>query len=111
MLIEGAKKRKLGEQFKSGILCEGDWPLTYDGPKEVAKLKADRQFRDIRGVRVNNSRVMRCRPIFVRWALKFAVNFLPDVVNEEQIAEAIRTAGRIVGLCDHTPKYGRFVVA
>lgn len=111
MIVSGAKKRKLGTQFKSGILIDEDPLLQFDGPKDIEKLWNDGSFTDTRPVRIQKNAVMRCRPIFKQWGLTFTVNYLPSVVNKDQIQEALETAGIVAGLCDHRPKYGRFVLA
>ena len=110
MMVEGAKKQRLGEQSKAAIICDGSWVLAHEGPKDLGKLSADTRFRDIRKVRIQANSVMRCRPIFPAWSLKFTLHFLPDLLNKSQVDEILETCGRIVGLCDFTPKYGRFEV-
>jgi hypothetical protein len=109
-MVEGAKKSKLGEVAKAAILCDSEPLIEYDGPKDLAKLKADLRFRDVRGTRVQNGRVMRCRPIFVPWGLSFTLEYLPDMLNESQVVDILATVGRIIGIGDFTPKYGRFTV-
>lgn len=110
MIVSGAKKSKLGVQFKSGVLIDGDFPLLYDGPTDLEKLFNDGRFVDSRNVRVQKNAVVRCRPIFKQWAIKFTVNYLPSVVNPSQIKETLVTAGLVCGFCDYRPKYGRFAV-
>ncbi len=110
MMIEAGKDQKMGEPFKAGVLCDGEWPIIYDGPKTIEALWESGNFIDVRGVRVQTSRVMRTRPIFRSWELKFKIDYLPDVLNESQVREAVVTAGRKKGLCDYTPKFGRFEV-
>jgi hypothetical protein len=110
LLVEGARKSRLGQQFSAGVLCLDSWPLIYDGPKTIKKLKDNAKFRDTRKASVNSSSVMRTRPIFETWSLKFEVMYLPSVVDHDQIIKALVTAGRLVGLCDYKPKYGRFRV-
>ena len=109
-MVEGAKKQKMGDAAKAGILIEDDFLIEYDGPKDLEKLKADKRFRDIRGTRVQNGRVMRCRPIFIPWGLSFTLHYLPEMMNESQVVEILATVGRIIGIGDFTPKYGRFSV-
>jgi hypothetical protein len=111
MFVDGAKKSKRGTQAKSGIFCDGSWPLIYDGPKDVDKLAADPKFRDTRGVGVQQSRVMRTRPIFRNWKLDFVMSYDPAQFNQSDISEILTTAGANVGLCDYTPKFGRFMLA
>lgn len=110
-LIEGGSKNKLGPKFKAGLLCDGAWPLEYDGPKDFERLKADPRFRDRRGICVNRgSRTMRTRPIFIPWSLSFTLQYLPDLLNEAQVLKALEIVGQIIGIGDFTPKYGRFEV-
>jgi hypothetical protein len=111
ILVEGAKKRKLGKSFKSAVFTDaGEYPLSYDGPRTIAGLWADPKFRDVQGVRVGQARVMRCRPLFKRWALTFSVLLQPSELNPADVTEALEEAGRSVGLCDYRPRYGRFTV-
>jgi hypothetical protein len=108
MLVAAAKKNKLGQQFKAGLICDGNWPLIYDGPKDIGALMHNPDFRDMRMVVISRARVMRTRPIFHRWGLKFAVHYLADVLNESQVLDAVQVAGRLIGLSEYRPKFGRF---
>ncbi len=110
-MVEAAKKLRLGKQAKAGIYCDGDWVLEYDGPKDVEALFRDGRFRDSRGVRVQQSRVQRTRPIFRSWALTFTLHYDAALLNREQVDEMLRIAGPQIGLCDFRPKFGRFRVA
>lgn len=110
MLVAAAKKNKKGKLFTAGVVCDGHWPLIYDGPKDIDKLWKDENFRDARLVKIKMARIVRTRPHFVPWGLKFTVSFLPSVLNRADVEEAIQIAGQIIGLCDHRPKFGRFEV-
>jgi hypothetical protein len=48
--------------------------------------------------------------MFRQWELDFTVHYLPDILNDAQVREAMVTAGRIIGLGDYRPKFGRFDV-
>lgn len=115
LFIGGAKKQKLGMQFKAGMFSDngnngGNWKLLYDGPKSTDELWAMPSFRDIRKVSVNNNSVMRCRPIFHDWRLKFCVQFDPNMIDQKQIDETLQIAGFYCGLAEYTPKFGRFTI-
>jgi len=110
MLIEAARKRRLGKDFQAGVFCDGEYPFEYTGPKDITKLSQDANFRDFRAVSVNAGKVMRCRPIFREWSVSFVLTYMPDVVNLSQLREVLSVAGKIIGLCDYTPKHGRFNV-
>src|SRR5688572_8352761 len=47
-LVDGAKKSKLGEQFKAAVMIVDNWPLLYSGPRAVEELWAHGGFRDTR---------------------------------------------------------------
>ena len=107
-LVNGAKKNKLGTQLKSALLVLSESPLIYDGVKVPEDMWEAGIFTDIRTVKIQRSAIMRSRPIFCNWELKFTVEYLPSVLNVDQIEESARVAGQIVGICDHRPVYGRF---
>lgn len=109
-LIAGAKKFKLGVQAKAGMMLSGSFPLKFKGSKPIAALFEDASFFDVRRVKVQQSAIMRTRPIFREWELDFTINFLPDVLNLSQLFDIVQATGNLVGLCDYRPKYGRFEV-
>jgi hypothetical protein len=110
MIVEGSKKSRGGKLAKSGIIVEGDWPLIYDGPRDADSLWGDKRFVSVASARVQSARVMRTRPKFPEWALKFEATYLPQVVSLESVKEWIEAAGLLCGLGDWKPRYGRFVV-
>jgi hypothetical protein len=111
MLVDAAKKKRMGKEFTSAIICDGVWEIEFDGPRDLEQLFKTPAFVDRRKVKVQNSSVMRTRPIFHKWALKFGVHFLPSVVNEESVKEVVGIAGQLIGLGDYRPRYGRFNLA
>lgn len=112
MLINGAKKNKLGTQFKAGIVVTDNPLLNFNGAHLTIKdLWDDGNYTDMRAVRIQKNAIMRCRPIFSEWSLNFKVNYMPDTVEESQIRHAAEIGGLVVGICDYRPRYGRFSVA
>jgi hypothetical protein len=109
-LIRAAKKSRQGLAAGTGLLCDGNWPLEYEGPRTFKALAADYNFRDRRRVTVNQSGIMRCRPIFRAWSLRFVVHYLPDTLNETDVITFVTVAGRAIGFLEHRPKYGRFEI-
>lgn len=108
MLKNAAKAQKLGKVFDSSVFCEEDFPLIYKGPKKPEKLWEAGTFRDVQGVVVDRKRIMRTRPRFDEWALDIEIAYLEEMVNEQNVVEATRRAGMVVGLGDCRPRYGRF---
>ena len=110
LFIGGAKKLKMGPMAKSGFLCEGLWPIIHGGPKHYKQIMEDMNYIDARGVRVQSSRVIRTRPIFRDWALKFEVWFNAEIIDVSTVRQIFDICGEQIGLSDFRPKYGRFVV-
>ena len=114
MIVEGAKISKGGKDVKRAVtILEDRAPLRYEGPRDLEGLYGDGcgPFVDTRGVRNQAQRVMRCRPIFMHWALTFTASFNTTVIkNAETLARFVTDAGDLVGLGDYRPKFGRFSV-
>lgn len=110
MLNSAARTRKEGKICTEAVICDGNFPLIYDGPKTVEKLWAHGGFQFRVPVGVGQARVMRTRPLFPQWGLKFRLSFLPDVSNRHTVEEWIEIGGRRIGLSEWAPKYGRFEV-
>lgn len=107
---DGAKKSKLGKAFKSAVFVNDDAKLDIGTKKKAAELWGDDQYRDVRGVRVGQSRVMRTRPIFNQWKCSFTVYFDDQQVDLSQVERAIEDAGTKAGLGDFRPRFGRFEI-
>jgi hypothetical protein len=110
-IVGGAQKARLGKQAKAGVLVTEAGTLDYKGPKDVNTLMADSRFVIRKQARVQASRIMRTRPMFRDWQCTFTIEFDPEVMNWEQVFEALIQAGRYVGLGDWRPEHGRFEVA
>jgi hypothetical protein len=110
MFKAAAKKIKKGQQAKCGVMSDGNWPILYDGPKDPEKLWLNKNFVDKRGVVINRVRVMRTHPIFKAWGLEFDITFDDEVLDAEDVDQIVDIAGRLIGLLDYRPKFGRFVV-
>lgn len=111
-LKEGARKLKRGKDIASSVFSlEAFYPLEYDGPKDFEALYDDGRFADYRSVGVNQSRVMRSRPIFPEWAIKIDLQYDADVVDHATLSQSLEIAGVQIGLCDHRPQFGRFTVS
>lgn len=109
-LAEGARKFKLGKVAKGGIIVAESAPLIYVGPTCIDDLWADGGYLKRAGVRVQQARVIRSRPIFPAWECKFVVSWDPTLVkDEDQLMEIAHSAG-MTGVGDWRPKFGRFEV-
>jgi hypothetical protein len=108
--VQAARKSRRGAIAKAGMISPGDWPIEYDGPRDLAALWEDESFRLVAGVRVGQARIMRTRPIFHRWAATVTFEYLDDQLDESDVIDLLRIAGRLIGVGDWRPRYGRFEV-
>lgn len=89
--------------FKAAV-----FPIT-----EYASLgKAEWDYLDQRRVTVQRNGVTRVRPAFLAgWRATFELQVtLPEYVSPADLLEVVNMAGRVIGLADHRPTYGRFQV-
>lgn len=111
-LITGARLIRAGKKIERGVsLTDFMFSLLYDGPRDIAGLWGEpgkSPFVDMRPVRVQSSRVDRCRPIFRDWAIEAEVIADPQVIEPEEFAEVARLAGEMQGIGDYREMYGRF---
>lgn len=87
--------------FKAGIVVQ----------TELASLgKTTWDFLDQRRVLVQRNGINRTRPAFVKgWTAEFWLQvILPEYISRELLATTITNAGRLVGVGDFRPTYGRF---
>lgn len=110
--LAGAKLQKLGTHWKRGAVVMTDRSkLLYDGPAKPEGLWNDQRFVDCRGVKVGQAKIMRYRPIFLDWAAELEVAINSDVLDVEEAKKAITDAGKLIGVCEYRPRFGRFEVA
>ena len=112
IIRDGAKNAKKGKDVQRGLFIEESAILDFpDKHVPWRNLYNDRaQYVDYRGVKVKGARVMRTRPRFNTWAAEFTVNYLPSVLDKDDVVRAVEVAGQISGACDFRPRYGRFAV-
>lgn len=111
-LIAGAKLQKLGTHWKRGALVlENRIKLKHEGPGTPEELWETPAFVDCRGVKVGTAKLMRYRPIFLKWAAEFTVVINPDVLDVQEAKKAIKDAGALIGTCEYRPRFGRFDVS
>lgn len=108
-LIGGAKKVKMGPAAKAGLIVDEDALLDYGDQIVPENLLGAGYVLRVR-VKVGQSAVMRTRPMFRQWSIRFRVLFNDEIISARSILEAARHAGQSVGLGDWRPKYGRFTV-
>lgn len=109
--LAGAKLQKLGTHWKRGALVlENRVKLIHPGPKTPDLLWESPENVDCRGVKVGTAKIMRYRPIFLKWSAELTVSLNADVLNVEEAKKAIEDAGALIGVCEYRPRFGRFAV-
>lgn len=98
----GAGKKTLKDYVFSGLRIE----------EEFIELPNQEYTIDLRPVVVQRSRIMRARPLFKDWMLKFKVSILDDQTWDAGIVRGLlEDAGKYQGLLDFRPLFGTFAVA
>lgn len=109
MLVDAAKKVKLGTAVKSALIVETNVnPLIYKGPRTVADLWADSNFVHRSSAKVGTSRVQRTRPMFRQWEVSADGYLDTEQINPAELHQIVDIGGRLIGLGDWRPRFGRF---
>lgn len=109
--VEGAAYIRRQKEMRAAVLGAAPyWPLEYEGPKGLEELYASGKFLDYRGVRTSQGRVMRTRPRFDEWSIAITVLVDESILDPRDVLDAFSHAGRLVGIGDFRPRYGRFQV-
>lgn len=108
-LVDAARITKSGKKIERGVFVETNVnPVAYRGPRTVEGLWKDDNFRHSASVKIGTNRVTRTRPQFRDWTVDAEGVYDPAVINLEELAEIAGTAGRMIGLGDWRPRFGRF---
>lgn len=114
MIIEAARKMKLGKKAEVGVYVVEECVLQYTGPREPDKMWEAKMY-DRRGVGVNRATVMRTRPHFPKWTATVEVEYDEEFVDTDMLDEWMYIGGRQIGVLDFRPgksggMFGRFQV-
>jgi len=98
--VPGKGRRTYKNYIYSGIeISPADIPLTHGG-YEI----------DIRPVTIQKARILRSRPRFDEWSLRFQLDILDPIITNNAVKEIMYSAGRFIGLCDFRPLFGLFEI-
>jgi hypothetical protein len=115
-----ARKYKKGKQTKAVILNEAiGYPLIPYKGKNAELLynetnkNGDHPYVFIESLVVGMARIMRTRPIFHKWEIKFGLYLDLELLPESDLKMILETAGYEYGLCELRPgratgNYGTF---
>lgn len=108
-LVDAGKVTKSGVKVTRGLFVSTNVnPLAYKGPRDPDGLWKDENFRHMASVKVQQNRVMRCRPVFREWRTEVEGTLDTAVLSLDELASIAVTAGSMIGLGDYRPRYGRF---
>ena len=110
LLCDSAKITRDGQNIKRGVVIYSDYcQLQYDGPRDIKRLSADANYRLTAMIRTPGGRVPRTRPMFASGWQVSADGYLDvSVLSPEDFTAIVHRAGRLIGLGDWRPRYGRF---
>lgn len=109
-IINGAKAYKKGKDVQKYVDVKDIYiPFDYGENLSKEELIKNNEYRDVRIMTVQRSKVTRTRPRFDQWKITFEIQYNEEKIDYEDIVNAIEYAGEYVGLCDSRPKYGKFV--
>jgi hypothetical protein len=110
-IINGAKKSKMGSIAKSSIWVTNDAELIHENAGlTIDQLWAKEDHKFVKAVKIGTSKVMRTRPIFKEWECQIDIEFDELQINRSQLISILNDAGKMVGIGDWRPRYGRFEV-
>lgn len=108
-ICAAARKTKDGKAALAGLFVDNDAILEYEGgPLSLAELLDSPDHRLVTGVKVQQNRVMRCRPMFKNWSATFRVSLLSEQADPSDLQEWLTQGGAFVGIGDYRPRYGRY---
>ena len=109
-LENGAKLFKAGKDIQRYVIFPNAVATLDIGvPFDLAKMKHDMKYFDVRAVAVMRARVIRTRPRFDVWRCEFDILYDETHIDVETISRAFENSGQYVGLCEaRSLGYGRF---
>lgn len=114
-LVNAAKMNRNGPVFKRAVnVLTPKSALEYKGTRDRDEMWKSDEFKDVRSVSVNNSRIMRYRPVFKEWSLRTEIAFNKEQTDRDTVIHTLVNAGKLVGIGDYRPQcggtFGRFFV-
>lgn len=117
-LRDAAKMTKQGAAVTRSVVCAVDKvPILYDGPRGTnghgIQEIWDANLKDYRVVGNQQNSVMRCRPCFRpggSWAIDVPLFVEPSIIDPDDLRDIAIRAGKMIGLGDYRPRFGRFEV-
>lgn len=104
-----AKNFKLGKRFDQSVNILSDSSFSFpDTSLSPFDLFEKEEYVDMRTVKVQTSKVTRCRPRFDTWSLTTEMYYEESMIDEAEMIKIIDFSSRFIGLCDYRPRFGQF---
>lgn len=96
--------------FRAGVVPLTELAPIYPAGSDVPAKTWD--FLDSQRVMVQRAGITRVRPAFLPgWTASFDLTCLtPEYISPQALLETLTMAGRVVGVADYRPTYGRFAI-
>ncbi len=111
--VAGKRGKTYKDLFKANIFVDPQ-AIPHEGFMVPEELDTDADkplYLDARPVVVQRARVVRIRPCFkAGWKLSFEIQVIDDEIQPSMLNDVIALAGRVVGIGDYRPRFGRFMV-
>jgi hypothetical protein len=114
-LRDAAKMTKQGATVTRAVVSTGDKvPVLYKGPRggngRGLQDLWDANLKDYRRVGNQQNSVMRCRPMFPGWSMDVPLIIETELLDISDLMDIAVRAGKMIGLGDYRPRFGRFEV-
>ncbi|SRR6266550_3222599 len=108
-LIGAASRHKIGRRAATADMAASIFVTPFELPLE------GEWHVDSRPVVIQRARIVRHRPMFDEWLIRFQIQIDTDLVSERLVRLVLEDAGKLVGIGDFRPakkgQYGRFSVS
>lgn len=111
-LLDSARMSRQGKTIERGVFITTPRNTIMNvAPDALVKMADDENMRMLASVKVGMQRVMRCRPMLRTWAVEADGVVDETLLDPIELQRIAARAGRLVGLGDWRPRYGRFTAA
>lgn len=118
MLFDGSKKLKMGPQMHAvSVAEEYGAALVTPNHKSLDALKKDKTLYFRKVVTVQNSKIVRTRPMFpTGWRIDFKVELDIEGMNRDEFSSILHLCGQRIGIGSWRPgspkqgSFGKFIV-
>lgn len=110
--VVGRRGRTYRDLFSSAIIIDPEKIYHTVPVPEDLDTDADKPlYLDVRPVVIQRARIVRVRPAFkAGWELSFEILVNDDEIQSDLLQDVLILAGRMVGIGDFRPRFGRFSV-